>query len=91
MLILALSHSWSVHQLDVNIAFVHGTIIETVYYSKPTSFVDPAHPDMVCKLNKSIYGLKQAPRVWYCCFATYLLSPGFVEATSDISLFIYRW
>jgi hypothetical protein len=46
---------------------------------------------MVCKLNKSIYGLKQAPRVWYCCFATYLLSPGFVEATSDISLFIYRW
>jgi hypothetical protein len=44
----------------------------------------------VCWLNKSLYGLKQAPRVWYHCFASYLVSLGFVEAKSDISLFIYR-
>jgi hypothetical protein len=44
----------------------------------------------VCQLNKSLYGLKQAPRVWYHCFASYLVSLGFVEAKSDTSLFIYR-
>jgi hypothetical protein len=43
----------------------------------------------VCWLNKSLYGLKQAPRAWYHCFASYLVSLGFVEAKSDTSLFVY--
>jgi hypothetical protein len=37
----------------------------------------------VCWLNKSIYGLKQSPQVWYHCFASYVVSPSFVEAKSD--------
>jgi hypothetical protein len=28
--------------------------------------------------------------VWYHCFASYLVSLGFVEAKSDTSLFIYH-
>jgi hypothetical protein len=28
--------------------------------------------------------------VWYHCFSSYLVSLGFVEAKSDISLFVYR-
>jgi hypothetical protein len=34
--------------------------------------------------------LKQAPRAWYSRCATFLLTPGFVEAKSDTSLFIYH-
>jgi hypothetical protein len=56
----------------------------------PTGFVDAAHPDLVCRLNRSLYGLKQALRAWYSRFASYLASIGFVEAKSDTSLFIYR-
>jgi hypothetical protein len=63
---------------------------KTIYCSQPTSFIDPAHPQLVCQLNKSLYGLKQAPRVWYHCFASYLVSLGFVEAKSDTLLFVYR-
>jgi hypothetical protein len=44
-------------------------------------FVDPSHLDMVCKLNRS--------RAWYICFATFLLSQGFVEAKADTSLFVF--
>jgi hypothetical protein len=44
----------------------------------------------VCRLNKSLYGLKQVPRAWYHCFASYLVSLGFMEAKLDTSLFVYR-
>lgn len=89
MLTLALSRGGPIHQLDVKNAFLHGTLTETVYSVQPSGFVDRSRPDHVCRLNKSLYGLKQAPRAWYSRFASYLLSLGFVEAKSDISLFIY--
>jgi hypothetical protein len=79
VLSLALSRDWPVHQLDVQNAFLHGTLSETVYYTQPSGFVDPARPDHVCRLNKSLYGLKQAPRAWYSCFAAHLLTLGFLE------------
>jgi hypothetical protein len=44
---------------------------------------------ILCRLNRSLYGLKQAPRVWYSRFASFLLSLGFVEAKSDVSLVVY--
>jgi hypothetical protein len=61
VLTLALSRVWPAHQLDVKNTFVHGTLTETVYCTQPVGFIDPTHPDMVCRLNKSLYGLKQAP------------------------------
>jgi hypothetical protein len=91
VLAIAISHDWPVQQLDVKNAFLYGTLSETVFCSQSTGFADPAHPDLVCRLHKSLYRLKQAPRAWYGRFATYLLSLGFVEAKADILLFIFRW
>ena len=90
VLLLALSRSWPVHQLDVKNVFFHGTLSETVYCSQPAGFVNSSLPDMVCRLNKSLYGLKRAPRAWYSRFATFLLTLGFTEAKADTFLFIYR-
>ena len=56
VLSLALSRQWPIHQLDVKNAFLHGTLSETVYCAQPSSFEDPAHPDYVCRLNKSLLG-----------------------------------
>jgi hypothetical protein len=61
VLTLAVSSGWPVHYLDVKNSFLHGTLSETVYYSQSTGFIDPAHPQLVCRLNKSLYDLKQAP------------------------------
>jgi hypothetical protein len=54
VLTLALSRQWPVHQLDVKNAFLHGTLSEIVYSVQPFGFEDPAHPDFVCQLNKSL-------------------------------------
>jgi hypothetical protein len=70
--------------------FLHDTLTETVYYSQPTGFADPANPDLVCCLKKSMYGLKQAPHAWYSRFTSFLLSLGFAEAKSDTSLFVFH-
>jgi hypothetical protein len=42
VLSLAVSRSWPIHQLDVKDVFLHGTLLETVYYSQPMGFVDPS-------------------------------------------------
>jgi hypothetical protein len=90
ILSIALSHAWPIHQLDVKNAFLHGTLSETVYCMQSSGFIDSAHPDHVCCLNRSLYGLKQAPRAWYTCFTSHILHLGFVGARSDTSLFVYR-
>nr|GEZ36920.1 hypothetical protein [Tanacetum cinerariifolium] len=35
---------------------------EEVYVVQPDGFVDPDHPEKVCRLRKALYGLNQAPR-----------------------------
>jgi hypothetical protein len=90
VLTLALARDWPIHQLDVNNAFLHGTLSETVYCVQPSGFVDPHFPDHVCRLKKSLYDLKQAPRAWFGRFAAHLLSLGFTEAKTDASLFIFH-
>jgi hypothetical protein len=62
VLSLPVSQNWSVHHLDIKNNFLHGTLYETIYYSQPLGFIDPAHPDLVCRLNKSLYGLKKVLR-----------------------------
>lgn len=50
VLCLALSHNWSIRQLDVNNTFLHGFISEDVYMTQPPGFVHPNFLDHACKL-----------------------------------------
>ena len=58
VLTLATSRGWTIRQLDVHNAFLHGDLTEDVYMKQPLGFVDPQHPTAVCKLSKALYGLK---------------------------------
>jgi hypothetical protein len=86
---LAATRRWPVHQLDVKNAFLHGDLVEHVYYHQLTGFIDSSRPDHVCLLIKSLYRLKQAPRVWFQRLSTHLRGMGFAATGSDSSLFIY--
>ncbi|XP_021767520.1 uncharacterized protein LOC110731910 [Chenopodium quinoa] len=90
VLSLAMAKKWSIHQLDVKNAFLHGDLQETVYMHQPSGFVDRRAPSYVCQLRKALYGLKQAPRAWYQCFVNFLVKLGLVIAKRDNSLFTFR-
>lgn len=85
---LAINKGWSARQIDVNNAFLQGTLEEEVYVTQPPGFIDRDHPHHVCCLRKALCGLKQAPRAWYQELGQYLLIQGFINSTSDASLFI---
>jgi hypothetical protein len=55
---------WSLHQMDVRNVFFHGDLQEEVYMEQPPSYVDQTHPNLVCRLKKTLYNLKQTPRTW---------------------------
>nr|GEV25949.1 retrovirus-related Pol polyprotein from transposon TNT 1-94 [Tanacetum cinerariifolium] len=79
---------FTVYQMDVNSAFLYGTIKDEIYVSQPSGFVDPEFPDKVYKVEKALYGLHQALRAWYKTLSTYLLDNRFRRGTIDKTLFI---
>jgi hypothetical protein len=90
VLALSISRGWSLRQLDVKNAFLHGVLEEEVYMRQPPGFEDPRTPHYICKLDKALYGLKQAPRAWYARLSAKLCRLGFIPSKADTSLFLYN-
>ena len=90
VLSIAISVGWSLRQIDIQNAFLHGNLSEEVFMSQPPGYQHPLYPNHVCKLQRAIYGLKQAPRAWFSHLSTKLLELGFHGSRSDSSLFIYK-
>nr|GFA25375.1 copia protein [Tanacetum cinerariifolium] len=83
--------SFTVFQMDVKTAFLHGTLKENVYVCQPEGFIDIDHPSHVYKLKKALYGLKQAPKAWYNESSMFLFQNQFFKGTIDPTLFIRRF
>lgn len=76
VLSIAVSQGWSLRQLDINNAFLQGTLTDEVYTIQPPGYGDFNYANYVCKLNKALYGLKQAPQAWYKELRQHLIDLG---------------
>ena len=84
---LATTKGWHLHQMDIKNDFLQGELDE-VYMVQPPNFKSSTHPQVVCRLKKSLYGLKEAPRARYSKITQYLHQIGFNMSKSNNSLFI---
>jgi hypothetical protein len=80
MIAVAATHSWTIHQMDVKNAFLHGDLHEEVY----------TPPGYVCHLRRALYGLKQAPRAWFERFTSVITAAGFSSSDHSPALFIHH-
>ena len=74
--------------MDVETAFLNGSLEEEVYMDQPEDFSIEGKEHLACKLKKSIYGLKQASRQWYLKFNDTVTSFGFKENTVDRCIYL---
>ena len=87
LIAVAASCSWTISQMDVKNAFLHGDLHEEVYMQLPPGVDAP--PGYVCRLRRALYGLKQAPRAWFERFVSVILAAGFSQSDHDPALFIH--
>ena len=87
LIALAAARRWSLHQLDVNNAFLHDDLHEELYMSPPLGLLRQGEDNLVCRLHKSLYGLKQASWQWFSKFSEAIRAVGYVQSRADSSLF----
>lgn len=87
---IAAFEGFSVHQMDVNSAYLNGLIDVDIYMTQPEGYVSEKFPNHVCKLRKGLYGLKQAGRIWHDAINTYLISIGFTPSMADPCIYYHK-
>lgn len=101
LLAVAAVQNWTVIQMDVTNAFLHGDLHEVVYMKFPKGYTGlrsriPYNPpdedttavvNLVYKLVKSLYGLKQSPRRWFSKLSENLLCLDYAQSKTDYRLF----
>lgn len=88
LLSVAINNGWSLFQMDVKNAFLHGDLEEEVFMKLPPGHPQSDNSNLVCQLHKSIYGLKQSPRAWHAKLSTALEALSFRRSSADSSLYV---
>ncbi|GJW94940.1 retrotransposon protein, putative, ty1-copia subclass [Tanacetum coccineum] len=83
LLAIAMFYDNEIWKMDVKTAFLNGHLSKDVYMVQPEGFVDPKHPNKVCKLQLSIYGLKQASKSWNKRFDIEIKKIGFTQNPNE--------
>jgi hypothetical protein len=86
---IALNLDFVVQQIDVQNAFLHSTLDESVYVNIPEGYEIDSKKFMnpVLKLKKALYGLKQSPKCWNSTLDDFLVSLNFNRCTFDQCLY----
>lgn len=87
---LAVKLDLNIDHLDIETAFLNGSLDETIYMYQPEGFIDTKNKDKVCLLKKTIYGLKQSSRVWYKTVEEFLVNLGYVKSLFESCVYYKR-
>ena len=85
---LTAQRGWTIYQLDVKSAFLHGKLNEVVFVEQPCGYLQKGNEQKVYKLKKELYGLKQAPYAWYNRIEAYFMKEVFEKCDYEHTLFI---
>ena len=85
---LAAQRGWTIYQLDMKFAFLHGKLNEVVFVEQPCGYLQKGNEQKVYKLKKELYGLKQAPRAWHNRIEAYFMKEGFEKCDYEHTFFI---
>lgn len=61
LLAVVAHEAWTMHNLNVKLAFLNSYLEEEVCVAQPPEFAVVGHERQVLKLSKALYGLCQAP------------------------------
>lgn len=90
LLAVAASYDLSLHQADVEGAYLNGKIDVELYIAIPDGMT-PTNPSCnALRLYKSLYGLKQSGRTWWLELGSVLAKIGFVRCDNDWGLYVLR-
>ena len=70
---LAALKKWTIYQLDVKSAFLHGELSEEVFFEQHLGYEQKGNEQKMYKLKKALYGLKQVPQAWYSRIESYFM------------------
>jgi len=70
---------WSLHQLDVKLAFSNVSLVENIGFE---------HEDKIHKLKKALYGIKQTPRAWDKRIHCFFFQLGFSMCTTEYEAYV---
>jgi len=86
LLALAASRGMTIHQMDVETAFLNALLEEDIYMLPPAGVDLP--DGKVLLLQKSLYGLKQSPRNFNKDLNKTILNMGFTRCISDSCIYL---
>jgi hypothetical protein len=90
LIAFAVAEDLEIHAVYIDMAFLHTTLKDKTYTKQLEGFVDPEHPNWVCKLNKSLYSLKQVPLEWFKMIDAHLRANGYEPTEADLCIYIQQ-
>lgn len=88
LLIYSCSHNLFIEQMDVETAFLNGTLKSEMYIKEPQGY-ETSH-NKLCRLKKALYGLSESPRAWYKCLNKCMEQLNFERSKYEYCLYIKR-